>query len=115
MSAADDGGPAFPVNELSQYDGSVCAQHFGISVRDYFASAAMQGLVASLGEDTDLDKPKSATWCYEVADAMLVARSRAGGPAEICGNCDSPLPRGCGGLFKSDGAACKYKEPEVKP
>lgn len=98
MSAADDGEPAFPVNELSQDDGSVCVQHRGITVRDYFASAAMQGLVASLGEDTDLDKPKSATWCYEVADAMLVARSRAGGPAEICGNCDS--------RFRVDVAGC---------
>lgn len=36
---------------------------------------------------------------------------------EVCGNCDSELPKGCGGLFLSDGAACKFKVQagEVKP
>jgi hypothetical protein len=31
---------------------------------------------------------------------------------EICPNCDSPLPEGCLGLFKSDGDYCRYKETE---
>lgn len=25
----------------------------------------------------------------------------------ICGNCDTALPEGCGGLFRDDGAACR--------
>lgn len=28
---------------------------------------------------------------------------------EICGNCDTPLPGGCGGLFADDGALCRWK------
>lgn len=27
---------------------------------------------------------------------------------EVCGNCDTELPGGCGGIFKNDGAACKF-------
>ena len=26
----------------------------------------------------------------------------------ICSNCDTPLPEGCGGIFKADGEHCKY-------
>lgn len=28
-------------------------------------------------------------------------------PPEVCGNCDTALPEGCGGLFKSDGKHCR--------
>jgi hypothetical protein len=27
-------------------------------------------------------------------------------PGEVCGNCDTALPAGCGGLFRDDGQAC---------
>lgn len=29
-------------------------------------------------------------------------------PPRICGNCETALPAGCGGLFKDDGAACEF-------
>ena len=45
--STDTSGPAFPVDELSQHDGSVCAQHFGVTVRDYFAAKAMEALIAA--------------------------------------------------------------------
>lgn len=61
----DDGGPAFP-------SGHGCR---GMTLRDYFAAQAMQGLIASNDEgagDRLDDIPKYA---YDIADAMLKARS----------------------------------------
>lgn len=29
-------------------------------------------------------------------------------PPEICGNCDTALPQGCGGIFKDDGKHCRW-------
>lgn len=43
--------PAFPINELSQYDGGVCAQHFGVDTRTHIAIAAMQGMLANSSFD----------------------------------------------------------------
>lgn len=39
--------PAFPINELDKYHGSVCAQHFGVDTRTHIAIAAMQGMLAN--------------------------------------------------------------------
>jgi len=66
-----DGGPAFPQLELDHVTGNVCAQHLGLSLRDYFAAKVMQGLVAadSVGSNAGLAKIS-----YMVADAMLEAR-----------------------------------------
>lgn len=48
-----------------------------ISLRDYFAAAALQGLISS--ETMPLiSEPKAiqSTWAYEYADAMLKARKK---------------------------------------
>ncbi len=69
----DTGGPAFPRDHA--YDG-----HNGMTLRDYFAAKAMQGLIASprgpaSGEDaTDEWVAKTA---YVVADAMLSQREQS--------------------------------------
>lgn len=42
----------------------------GITIRDYFAAQAMQGLLAKYG-NTDLDIPRLA---YELADKMVEQR-----------------------------------------
>lgn len=60
--------PAFPQNELSQYDGSVCAQHFGLTMRDYFAAAALPAIAAELPYE------QVAAMAYLVADKMLQER-----------------------------------------
>jgi hypothetical protein len=44
----------------------------GMSLRDYFAAKAMQGVMACNGVYDD--EKKLARWCYEQADAMLEAR-----------------------------------------
>jgi hypothetical protein len=44
----------------------------GITIRDYFASKAMQGLLAKYGS-TDLNIPRIA---YELADKMIEQREK---------------------------------------
>ena len=66
MSAPiNDGGAAFPVPSL--------AVGSGISMRDYFAAAALQGLMAKMEPENQLEH-HIAKWSYEAADAMLKAR-----------------------------------------
>jgi hypothetical protein len=78
----NDGGPAFPCVYYSDPIGSIGPQltvKGGISMRDYFAAAALQGNLASQsidvgyydGEDS---WNKAATDAYKAADAMLKAR-----------------------------------------
>ena len=80
-----DGGPAFP-QEATYYShkDENDVVHFvmndkpsGMSLRDYFAAKAMQGWLATYG---DQEFPANrhclsiAAHCYELADAMLEAR-----------------------------------------
>lgn len=65
----NDGGPAFPMGY--HRDGND-ADHFGMTLRDYFAAAALQGSIACVGSGGDWnDFAKDA---YKYADAMLKAR-----------------------------------------
>jgi hypothetical protein len=78
MNKINDGGPAFPTSpHISQNHTTretVVYQHLsdGISVRDYFAAKAMQGLRS----DPNVSQPwgEFARDAYEMADAMLEAR-----------------------------------------
>ncbi|OZI56989.1 hypothetical protein CAL20_15370 [Bordetella genomosp. 4] len=72
----DDGGPAFPWGEYGSHLG-------GMSLRDYFAAKAMQGLVTAEDPWRGYDyKPvngltipeNDARLAYRIADAMLKAR-----------------------------------------
>ncbi len=71
----EDGGPAFPrpVSEDSSEDGLSYPDQEGMSMRDYFAAKAMQGLYAN-GENIPSDVATVAAWVYDIADAMLAAR-----------------------------------------
>lgn len=61
-----NGGPAFP----SEFN---LPQNQGLTMRDYFAASAMQGLiVAYVDNSSDVDAYSKKA--YEVADAMLEAR-----------------------------------------
>ena len=62
MSNTDTGGSAFP----SPYDDDE-----GMTLRDYFAAKAMQGLLASTTSSNGMVIAKDA---YLLADAMLEAR-----------------------------------------
>lgn len=71
MSNTNTGGPAFPTLNEHQA-GPALWQYSGMTLRDYFAAKAMQGLMAN--DDWNLYQETSAIKAYEVADAMLKAR-----------------------------------------
>lgn len=87
MNATNDGGPAFPV-DCNWQDGvptsgvqtsSKTGMATGMTLRDYFAAKAMQGLLGA-GRDaqygqSSVDDLSSAA--YFIADAMLEARGAA--------------------------------------
>ncbi len=69
--------PAFPV-QASEYGGhGTC---FGLTIRDYFAAKALQGLLSWPGDEgsgsyhSNSDPAHTASMAYEYADAMLAAR-----------------------------------------
>ena len=64
---------AFPHNE-KHADGEHWYSHSGMSLRDYFATAAMQGYIASY--PGLVDPGKVARECYRYADAMLEERKK---------------------------------------
>ena len=75
---SEDGGSAFPA-QPTQYIGGVTAitAHAGMSLRDYFAAAFLNGWIATYGADaghSDLAHEANAKSAYKAADAMLRAR-----------------------------------------
>jgi hypothetical protein len=72
----NDGGPAYPV--LHSIDGNWVREpldkYSGMSLRDYFAAAALQGMLA----DTQFNEPpfESSRIAYKYADAMLAERNK---------------------------------------
>jgi hypothetical protein len=68
MSEISTGGPAFPTERnLTQ----------GMTLRDYFAAKALQGLIHHFDFGTFRDDPnRVALWSYDAADAMLKAREK---------------------------------------
>jgi hypothetical protein len=77
MSTTNTGGPAFPTWEQDEYGSKFFNE--GMTLRDYFAAKALQGLLAD-PEPLDLwdgDKTIADTYAreaYVYADAMLRAR-----------------------------------------
>ena len=74
MNSPQDGGPAFP-SPLASGQSYNSGSHFGMTLRDYFAAAALQGLMVGYHEH-----PNQVDMCAEIAcdaaDAMLAARKR---------------------------------------
>tara|TARA_R110000868_G_scaffold383668_1_gene650938 strand:- start:298 stop:522 length:225 start_codon:yes stop_codon:yes gene_type:complete len=72
MNKQNDGGTAFPV--LHSIDGNwvkePIKEYHGMSLRDYFAAKAMQGMLAN--NETNI--PALIQASYIMADAMLKAR-----------------------------------------
>ena len=86
---SNDGGPAFPVecywdNGKPTYGvqtGNAQGFAMGMSLRDYFAAAALTGLIADrqYGYGGDLKEPRNhhyvAMHAYAFADALLATRT----------------------------------------
>lgn len=72
----DDGGSAFPAS----YE--IGPPSAGMSLRDYFAATAVNGMLASLTETSEYPAGKYldalVSKGFEVADAMLAARTARG-------------------------------------
>jgi len=69
MDKINDGGPAFPFVEPD----TQCNVATGISLRDYFAAKAMQGICAN-PDFSGWDSDAVVFRAYGIADAMLRAR-----------------------------------------
>lgn len=66
-----DGGHAFP--RAGYYGGG--REYDGMSLRDWFAGQALEGLAAYPGREKEVNGPERfARWSYAIADAMLAAR-----------------------------------------
>ena len=96
MSTIETGGPAFPMQQPQAIHAYAVAATDGIrdpderdraylkargeavggvTLRDYFAAKAMQGLLAqSCGTALGSDPIHGAQYAYQMADAMLAAR-----------------------------------------
>jgi hypothetical protein len=74
------GGPAFPFPAYTYPNGEINHGEGGMTLRDYFAAKAMQGLMGRSWANTATGKfPENlhdiwATAAYQMADAMLKAR-----------------------------------------
>lgn len=70
--SANNGGPAFPENGVR---GSAVGGE-GMSLRDYFAAKALQGMCSIVG--VDFGGPEGAAKiAYKLADAMIAEREKA--------------------------------------
>lgn len=71
MSKKDTGGPAFPVQSIYVEDEATNLR--GMTLLDYFAAKAMQGLLAS---NVEAPIERFVAKSYEMADAMIKARNQ---------------------------------------
>jgi len=69
MEKKTDGGPAFPLKE------PLTGDSLGMSLRDYFAANAMQGMLACPIQPQS-GPEMYARDSYAIADAMIAARTR---------------------------------------
>lgn len=72
----NDGGAAFPLTETVISDRAFPPDHWGMSLRDYFAAKAMQEMCSGAWPDS-LDRPEIAKRAYLLADCMIIAREQA--------------------------------------
>lgn len=76
MTTKDTGGSAFPTPYTTR-DGDHFTTEYqdGMTLRDYFAAAALQGFIASKAPSTLFSPDEDVAYCYQIADAMLAARN----------------------------------------
>ena len=74
MNTPQDGGPAFPVQDEVYGNGERQYGSNGMSLRDWFAGMALQGLLANY--EVKIECGTFAKVAYRHADQMLAARER---------------------------------------
>lgn len=86
--STETGGPAFPIHPGVAMDGQLVRETQGMTLRDWFAGLAMQGLLANPGGPIQANGMSGWNWCncspedavnlaYSIADAMLKAREES--------------------------------------
>src|SRR5690606_15393487 len=79
--STETGGPAFPIHPASAMDGQLVRETQGMTLRDYFAARAMQGVLGNTKGQFGRGYPDAnmnlAVASYAIADAMLAARESA--------------------------------------
>ena len=76
-----DGGPAFPLSVATTAgEGHICSGDFaessGMTLRDYFAAKAMQGLLSGRWGSISNQVGDVVKKSYEIADAMVAERDK---------------------------------------
>ena len=74
----NNGGPAFPEIRIrggDNYNPPTKLYYGGMTLRDYFAAKAMHASM-SLDPANAASSEEHARWAYEMADAMLEARTQ---------------------------------------
>ena len=75
MMKNDTGGPAFPMlGYVENGEWEPYSQFTGITLRDYFAAKAMQGMYANSCDDYEFKGVAEAA--YRTADAMIAERNK---------------------------------------
>ena len=75
MSIKNTGGPAFPRPAVfTEVHGLASVEQDGMTLRDYFAAKALQGMLTNQHLYQASDARMFAKWAYTQADAMLKAR-----------------------------------------
>jgi hypothetical protein len=72
MNNTNTGGPAFPVQSVYIEDQETNSH--GMTLRDYFAAKAMQGLITCAPNHGDITHEYCAVDAYRYADATMKAR-----------------------------------------
>lgn len=74
--------PAFPVQTVTGLpNGNIIYGFNGITIRDYFATSALQSIALKLGDrltytSSPTTRYEVAKICYDLADAMIAERSK---------------------------------------
>lgn len=71
----DDGGPAFP-RPIGQSPTKYNDSQVGMALRDWMAGMALSSLMATYATTDHPPADEIASYCYWLADAMLVERSK---------------------------------------
>ena len=90
MSKINDGGPAFPVPMVPWKDGFINVECAGMSLRDWFAGQALQGILAGgsgwnsvsaevMRNEGIWGDVSTTELAYLFADAMIAAREAKSG------------------------------------
>jgi hypothetical protein len=72
MSKINDGGPAFPSTIQYFPDDKNANEEQGMTLRQYYAGQVLIGIMAN-PNSTAVTSNAIATWCFNMADAMLKA------------------------------------------